>query len=326
VKRALWLAVVAGCGNDLPPPGACAVPATNRTVDVDPVALGGPAGFDDLRYSPQLGQVVAAPLGTGRIGLVDPASLAVTSLSAPTGVASADASATTIYAADRGQRRIVAIDVASGHMVAAQAVSGTPDYVRFAPTTDEVWVTLPGSSRLAILGANGLAPLGAVSLAAAPEGLTIDGGRAYTNADSRVVAVDLAGRLVAGAWPTGCGRSHGFPQVDPVYQLAFGGCAADGGVGVVTMQGELRAGFEAGGGDALLAYDPTRHHLYVRGDPGATLYILAACRDGMLGTLAQVPIPSRGHGASADDQGHVWVADATTGGLLRVTDPFPAAP
>jgi hypothetical protein len=112
--------------------------------------------------------------------------------------------------------------------------------------------------------------------------------------------------------------------VDAQYQLAFGGCFSNGGVGVVTTRGELRAGFEAGGGEAIVAYDPVRHHLYVRGDPGDTLDLLATCSDGQLGVLARVPIPHDGHGASADDRGHVWVADATTGGVLRITDPFPA--
>jgi hypothetical protein len=327
MARALWLALVAGCGNNLLPPGMCAVATTGETVGVATVTLpGGQAAFDDLRYSPELGKVVAAPMGTGWISLVDPDSLAVTSLPAPPGVASADASATTVYAADRRHDQIVAIDIASERTVATQGVPGTPDYVRLSPLTDEVWVTLPSTNRIEILDAASLALIGSVTLPAPPEGLTIDGGRAYANANGHVVAIDITRRLVVGEWPTGCGYSHGFPQVDAEDHLAFGGCFANGGVGVVTMQGELRAGFEAGGGEAVLAYDPARHHLYVRGDPGAALYILATCSDGQLGTLATVPIPNDGHATSADDRGHVWVADATTGGLLRVTDPFPASP
>ena len=77
-----------------------------------------------------------------------------------------------------------------------------------------------------------------------------------------------------------------------------------------------------GGGEAIIAYDPVRHHLYVRGDGSGTLDLLAICSDGQLGKLASVSISSEGHGASADDRGHVWVADATTGGVFRVTDPF----
>jgi DNA-binding beta-propeller fold protein YncE len=323
--RRLWLLVVAACGNSLPPPGTCDVATNGETVDVTPVALsGGRASYDDLRYSPELRKVVAAPHGTGVISLIDPDSLAVQTLTAPGGVYSADASTTTVYAADRGADRIIAIDVASGAMVATQAMPGTPDYVRFSPMTNEVWVSLPGTNRLEILDAASLAVIGSVTLPGPPEGLTFDGERAYSHALGRVIASDVARRLVVGEWSTGCGYSHGFPQVDDQYQLAFGGCFSNGGVGVVTMSGAQRAGFEAGGGEAILAYDQRRHHLYVRGDPGGTLDILATCSSGELGVLARVAISNDGHGASADDRGHVWVADATTGGVLRVTDPFAA--
>ncbi|MGE5184118.1 MAG: YncE family protein [Acidobacteriota bacterium] len=326
-----WLLAIAatGCSNSLPPPGTCDVATAGLVPDVTLVALppgGGPASYDDLRYSPELHEVVAAPHGTGVISLIDPDSLAVQQVPAPAGVESADANATTVFAADRAGVRIVAIDVASGAMVGTAPMPGNPDYVRFSPTTNEVWVSLPATNRLEILDAASLAAVGSVTLPAPPEGLTFDGGRAYAHANGRVLAVDVARRIVVDEWDTGCGYSHGFPQVDDTYQLAFGGCFMNGGVGVVTMQGMLKAGFEAGGGEAILAYDPARHHLYVRGDGAGTLDLLATCASGELGVMASVAISSSGHGASADDRGHVWVADATTGGVYRITDPFPGQP
>lgn len=62
-----WLVAVAGCGNSLPPSGTCDVATTGQTPDVTLVTLsaGGSAAFDDLRYSPELKKVVAAPHGTG---------------------------------------------------------------------------------------------------------------------------------------------------------------------------------------------------------------------------------------------------------------------
>lgn len=321
--RRFMLVVVASCGNNLPPPGTCDVATNGDTVTVMPVALGRPGAYDDLRYSPELKKVVAAPGGTGQVFLIDPDSMAVQMVPAPGGVYSADASTSTVYAADRGGNAIHAIDIASATTVAVQPMPGSPDYVRFSPTTKEVWVSLPGTNRLEILDAASLAPIGSMTLPGPPEGLTFDGDRAYTHASGRVLAIDVARRLITGEWDTGCGFSHGFPQVDNQYSLAFGGCFSNGGVGVVSMQGKLRAGFEAGGGEAILAYDPVRHHLYLRGDPGETLDILATCRTGELGVLAKVTIPKYGHGASADDRGHVWVADAATGGVVRITDPFP---
>jgi hypothetical protein len=255
--------------------------------------------------------------------LIDPDSLAIQMLAVPRGVSSADASATTVFASDRVDDRIVAVDIATGTTTTG-ALPGGPDYVRFSPMTNEVWVTLPGSNRIEILDAASLASIGSVTVPAPPEGLTVDGDRAYVNANGSVVAIDVARRITVGEWSDGCGLSHGFPQVDPGYGLAFGGCFSNGGVGVVTMDGSLVAGFEAGGGEAIVAYDPVRHHLYVRGDPGGTLDVLATCSDGQLGLLQSVTIPDSGHGASADDRGNVWVADATTGGVLKIADPFPA--
>jgi DNA-binding beta-propeller fold protein YncE len=315
---------LAACGNKLPPPGTCAAASTGQTADVALVALpDGPASFDDLRYSPEAKKIVVAPPGTGRIWLIDPDSMALQSVSAPLDTYSADASGSTVYAADRANDRIVAIDIASGATVASGSLPGPPDYVRFSPSTSEVWVSLPATNRLEILDSSSLAAIGSVTLPAPPEGLTFDGARAYSLADRHVIAIDAVRRLIVGQWDTGCGYSHGFPQVDDQYHLAFGGCFSSGGVGVVTMQGELRAGFEVGGGEAIVAYDPGRHHLYLRGDGAGTLAILAVCSDGQLAVLAKVAISSDGHGASADDRGHVWVADATTGSVFRITDPFP---
>ena len=315
------LVLLAGCGNSLPPPGSCDIATNGATPDVQLVSLGRSGSYDDMRYSPQLGKVVAAPEGAGLIALIDPDSLSVQSLPAPD-VGSADASATTVYAADRGGNRIVAIRIADGSIVATGDIAGPPDYVRYSMATNEVWVSVPATNRLEIHDASTLARIGSVTLPAPPEGLTFSGANAYVNANGRVTAIDVLHRTVVGEWEDGCGYSHGFPQVDDAYHLAFGGCFANGGVGVVTMQGELKSGFEAGGGEALVAYNPTLHHLYVRGDGKATLDILATCKTGELGLLASVPISTYGHGASADDRGHVWVADATTGGVYRITDPF----
>src|SRR5207248_4871986 len=141
VRRSFVLLVAAGCGNSLPATGSCDVVTHGEIVAVDLVALpgGGPAAFDDMRYSPELMKVVAAPHGTGFISLIDPDTLALQNLTAPLGVESADASATTVFAADRATSRILALDIASGATITAAAVPGSPDYVRFSPATNEVW-------------------------------------------------------------------------------------------------------------------------------------------------------------------------------------------
>src|SRR5262249_27835978 len=182
--RLLAVIVIAGCGNNLPRPGSCDVPTNGKTVEVTPVALGSQSDFDDMRYSPELRKVVAAPIGTGHVFLIDPDSLAVDMVSVPLSVSSADASATTVYAKDSGS--IVAVDIGTG-ATRSQGMPGSPDYVRFSPRSNEVWVTIPGGSRIEILDAASLAAIGSVILPFPPEGLTIVGDRAYVNANGSVL-------------------------------------------------------------------------------------------------------------------------------------------
>jgi len=322
----LPLAVLAGCGNSLPPPGQCAAPAATGDATVVAVQLvHATVGFDDLRYAPDLGMVIAAPEGFGQVFLIDPDSLAVTAITAPRGIASADAKAGLIYAADRANDQIVIVDVAT-QAVTTFALDAGVDYVRTSPTTDEVWVTMPGAGQVEVLAIAGtsLTKVGSISVGD-PEGLVFDGqGRAYTQSSGNLVAIDVAARSVVGDWSTGCGGSHGFPQTDPAFGLAVAGCADNGGAEVFTADGQSRGGIEAGGGRAILAYNPTLHHLYLRGDGASTLDVIGVCSDGGMSTLAQVTIPAFGHGATADDRGHAWVCDPASGGVVRVTDPFGA--
>lgn len=324
MRIATCLLFAAGCSNSLPPPGMCDVTTGGEPLAAEPLALGAGGVYDDLAFSPLRHQIVAAPEGAGRVSLVDVYSQQITAIAVPPGVGSADASATKLFAADRSATRILAFDIAAATMTASHTLTSEPDYLRVSPTTGEVWVTLPGKNRIDILEPDGLAVVGSVTTPAPPEGLTFDTeGRAYTNNDGAVVAIDVAGRSVVGEWDDGCGYSHGFPQIDLAYGLAFGGCRPNGGVGVTTTGGEQRSGFEAGGGPAVLAYNATLHHLYLRGDPSPTLSMLAVCPDGGLGVLATVAIPDHGHASAADDRGAVWLGDSSTGGLVRVADPFP---
>ncbi len=69
MRQSIFLLVVAAAfGNDLPPPGMCEVSTSGEVPVVEHVALAGqPAGYDDLRFSPQLGMSatkrVPEPLG-----------------------------------------------------------------------------------------------------------------------------------------------------------------------------------------------------------------------------------------------------------------------
>jgi hypothetical protein len=326
MRSALFLVLVVGaCGNDLPSAGMCGVATNGEMPTVDHVALAGrSAGYDDLRFSPQLGKVLAVPSGTATLYMIDPDSMAVAMAAVPGGAESVDASANAIYVLDRSNDAILAIDTTSLTTTHTQGTTGNPDYVRFSPTSNEVWVTLPGRNEIEILDATTLAPVATIDVPS-PEGLTFDStGLAYTQSGGRMIQIDVARRTAMAEWDTGCGASHGFPQVDEAYGLAIAGCSSNGGIAVTTTSGEKRAGFEAGGDAAILAHDGTKHHLFVRGDPGATLDILAVCSDGGTNVLGSVELSMNGHGATVDDRGHAWVADAVGGAVFRITDPFAA--
>jgi hypothetical protein len=327
MKRCLLLVAIAGCGNDLPSSGACAIPSASGEPTVVQVPLvGRPAGFDDLRYAPALGKVVAAPEGAGRIYLVDPDTLEVTQIGATGGTASADADATTVYAIDRANDRVVAFDIATGSPISSANLDGNPDYMRLAPDGKEIWITVPGLDRIDIVSITGTPPTlarsGTIRTPGAPEGLTFSNGRAYTQSGGRAIAIDFASKTVVGDWDTGCGSSHGFPQVDDGYGLVVGGCDSSGGAAVLSREGDLRTGIEVGGDATVLAYDHARHHLYLRGDPGGNLKMIGVCRDGGMTVMAEVAISSSGHASTSDERGNVWVGDATTGGLQKINDPF----
>jgi hypothetical protein len=327
MRMSLLVLVLAGCSNQLKGSGQCPIPAaTGEPVVTNVPLFGQRAYFDDLHYAPALGKVLAAPEGVARMYLVDPDTLATTTIGTSGGTASADADAHTIFTVDRSNNRVDAYDAATGDKVASLPLDANPDYLRVVPGIGELWVTLPGADRIDVIAVTGspptLARVDSISIPGAPEGLTFGDGRGYTQAGGRVIAIDIARKLVVDESDTGCDASHGFAQVDDTYGLVFAGCKSSGGAAVLSRDGNELTGFEAGGGDAVLAYDSTRHHFYLRGDPGTTLAMVAVCRDGGMSAMAEVPIPNEGHASTIDGRGNVWIADATTGGLVRISDPF----
>jgi len=327
MRISLLVLALAGCSNSLKDPGQCPVPAaTGEPVAALVPLVGQPAYFDDLHYAPALGKVLAAPEGVARMYVVDPETMTATMITTSAGTASADADARTIFTVDRSNDQVTAYDATTGEKVASLRLGANPDYVRVVPGGGELWVTVPGQDRIDVIAVTGapatLARVGSIEIPGAPEGLTFGNGRGYTQAGGRVIAVDIARRLVVGEWNTGCDASHGFAQVDDGYGLVFAGCKSAGGAAVLSREGKELTGIEAGGTETVLAYDSTRHHLHLRGDPGSTLSMIAVCADGGMSVMAEVPIPNEGHAATTDARGNVWLADATTGGLVRITDPF----
>jgi sugar lactone lactonase YvrE len=328
-------AVLLACApdNELPGPGDCDVDVADVAApSAEAIALAAePASFDDLWFSEALDRVLAIPQGTGTLYEIEPETATVVAIEGlPSGIASADATETRIYVADRGGRRVLVLAADSGDIVQIAELEGRPDYLRVAPMQDELWVTEPSADAIEVLaiGEGGeLSPAGFVDVPGGPEGLAFDASGTWAYAErfaGPLVAIDVARREVVDTWTTGCAGAHGFPQADGERGLAFAGCSSAGGAAVVrTDDGRVVAGFEAGGGEAILAYDEALAHFYLRGDPDGELAILGVCASGELAELAVVEISQDGHGMTSDHHGNVWIADATTGGVLRVVDPYP---
>jgi hypothetical protein len=307
----------------------------------------GGLGLDDLRYSQRLQKVIAPAARTGAIDLIDPDTLEVRAVggfsTAPSwdgsdqqGVQSADEGRGLLFGNDRQQQALGIADPSFGRVVATVQLDRTePDYVRWAESTSEVWVTQPGAGRIDVLalstGASTPVHSGYVNVPDGPEGLAIDNtrGHAYVHAfNGDILVIDLRARMVIAHWPTGCGSAHGIPIVDEARGFVFAGCS-NARIAVLDADhdGRILDSFALdGGGATILAYAPKLGHFYLRGDPGSIVATLEVSADGKLSMLGTVDVPERGHCMTADDRGHYWVCDWAHGSVLRFTDPSMASP
>lgn len=285
--------------------------------------------FDDIVYSPRL-QRVLVPARDSGLYLVDPDRATATRLEGTGSVASADEGRGLLFLADRTKRTLTIVNPADGRAVSSVATSAAPDYVRYIPATNELWVTEPGASPSGIeifaLTA-GPAPqarrVGFLPVPDGPEGFATSPARktAYTHAGGDLVVLDLARRAVTARWATGCADTHGFPRVDDRRGLVLASCADDGAVSLLDLDDGRQLGrYAIGGGEALPAYSERTGHFYVRSDPGTTIVTLQPSGDGLT-LVRQVSAPRDGHCLTADDRGHYWTCDAQQGRVLRYDDP-----
>jgi hypothetical protein len=293
-----------------------------------PVSTGDAIDFDDLQWSAELGRVLAPAGGLSHVAVIDPDSRTAVDIGGDDAIQSVDGGAGLVFELARGARRIDVYDASSGERVAQAGLEGGgSDYIRFAASRRELWVTEPGASRIEILAVDEAgvpATVGAVDVAV-PEGLVIDETRgvAYTHTRGELAAIDLASREVR-RWSTGCDGDHGFPQVDRARGFVFAGCQDAEVVVLDAATGEIRDRHRLGGGATILAYSEVLHHFYLKADPGQTVQILGVAADGTLELLGELLAGREGHCMTADDRGGLWVCDASRGRILRFDDPYPA--
>jgi hypothetical protein len=325
-----------------PSPSANASPSKLAAIAVPlPDGQGG-IGFDDLVFDAGLGKVIAPAGRTGRVDLVDPATLAVTAIDGfstqkqfdgghGVGTTSADAGEGLLFAIDRTAGKLLVVDPIRRTIVGSASLAGSPDYVRYVGPTHELWVTEPDAEQIEVFSlSNGknLARVTTIAVTGGPESLVIDNTRklAYTHlwAD-RTVAIDLHSRSVRVTWQNGCRDSRGI-ALDERRAYLFAACAEGKAVVLdVAHDGKQLGNLNFGSAVDVIGYSPALAHLYLPGSASANLGIVGVAGDGSLTLLGTADLALGVHCAVADNRGQVWVCDPVHGQLLLVKDSLAAA-
>jgi hypothetical protein len=301
----------------------------------------GGVGFDDLMWSPALHRVLVPAGRTGMLDLVDPASKKIDSIAGFSttkdfggghgqGSTSADAGAGLVFASDRGRGEVAIVDPNAKKIVGTVKLAAGPDYVRWIEPLKEVWVTEPKTKSIEYfaLDKGKLVKKGAFEIAGGPESLVVDAarGRAYTHTwKDETVAIDLKKHAEVARWKNGCAESRGI-ALDEARGLLFVGCDEGKATALdVAHDGKRVGSVDSGKGVDIIAYSAKLGHLYIPGGDAKTLTIAGVSANGALTALGSVATAEDATCVAADDAAHVYVCDPKQGGLLVVSDPFPAS-
>lgn len=294
-------------------------------------------GFDDLGFSHTLDRVLVPAAQTGNLVLVDPADDALQVLRgvAPAGGGDHDAGTTSssygmglLFASDRPQQQLLAVDPKTGKVLARIALAGQPDYVRYVAPLHQVWVTEPHNKQIErfAVSAGATTPslrrLGAVPVPHGPESLLIDtaDGMAFTNQwQNHTLAIPLNDLHAMQVWPNTCRGSRGL-ALDAMRHTLFVGCAEGKVVALdLARHGAVIASAPTGKGVDIIAWNPRLDHLYVSAALSATLTVLSF--DGrQLLPLQTLPAALHSHCVATDGRSMVYACDPGAGALLVYRD------
>src|SRR5215213_769507 len=98
--------------------------------------------FDDVMFSERLGRVLVPARQSGPY-LVDPASGKAERVGHLSGADSADEGEGRLFVLDREAGTLSVVDADSGDTVASTELANPGDYVRYAPSRREVWISEP---------------------------------------------------------------------------------------------------------------------------------------------------------------------------------------
>jgi DNA-binding beta-propeller fold protein YncE len=308
--------------------------ATSKTVSM-PGGSGG-IGFDDIQYSSAMKKVLVPSGRTGMLNLVDPVSLAVTSISGFSsakdfkgghgeGITSVAEGQGILFVTDRSSLKLNVLDPNSKKIIATAALGSSPDYVRFLPTLNEVWVTEPDSDQIEVFKMNEKQPAHSsfIKIEGGPEALVVDTkqGRAYSHLwHGKTVAIDIKEKKIVATWTNGCEGSRGISFGETPNVLLVG-CSEGKAVSMdVAHDGKIISSVTSGNGVDIIAYNHHLKHLYMPGGKSATMAIISVSDDGKLNLLQTVPAAEGSHCVTTDQNATAFVCDPKHGSLLVIND------
>lgn len=292
-------------------------------------------GFDDIQYSSELKKVLVPSGRTGMLNLVDPETLAVTSISGFSstkdykgghgeGITSVAEAEKMLFVTDRSSLKLNVLDPNAKKVIATAPLGSSPDYVRFISTLNEVWVTEPDQDQIEIFKMNKNTPAHSafIKVEGGPEALVIDTkqGRAYSHLwHGKTVVIDINAKKIIATWPNGCEGSRGisFGETPDVLLV---GCSEGKAVSMDTHDGKIISSVNSGSGVDIIAYNHQLKHLYMPGGKSATMAIISVSDEGNLKLLQTVPAAEGSHCVTTDLNATAFVCDPKHGSLLVIKD------
>ncbi len=290
-------------------------------------------------YSAHLRRIVVPAAQSGALVLIDPASNAIKSLlhvvDARTagkrpgrGTTSANFGAGLLFASNRNNQTLLAVNPANGKVVARARLASGPDYVRYVSRLHEIWVSEPRAEQiqrfvLVKKGSPEFREVGSIEVPGGPESLVIDNahGVAYTNEwKNHTLQLTLDKPHIAARWTNPCIGSRGLALAVHRH-LLFVGCK-EGKVAALDTEhdGKLVSTATVGAGVDIVAWNPRLQHLYAPGGVSKTLSVLALTHSRQLKTLATVPAAAHSHCVATDGDHQAYVCDPAAGALIVYRD------
>jgi DNA-binding beta-propeller fold protein YncE len=224
------------------------------------------------------------------------------------------------YVGNRADSSVCAFDARSLRKGACHKLDAMPDALAYVDGRSEVWVTTPHDKSIRVLDAKTLEEKAKLTLDGSPEGFAVDSlhGRFYTNLEDKdlTLVIDVATRKTIATWKPGCGEEgpRGL-RVDPAMGQLFVACTQRAEVLDAAHGGAVLSSIDTGEGVDDIDYVPETHRLYVGAAKAGRLTVAKVDPSGKLTVEAEVPTRVGARNPAVTDQGVVYLAHSSLGGL-----------